>query len=258
MCHSSFRQLLRCALIILSLLCASASHAETVTVFAAASLKESLEAIARPWEVATGHKVVISFAASSALARQIEAGAPADVFISADLDWADYLEKKNLLQPGSRVALVRNSLVLIAPASSTVNVTLTPGVKLAPLLKDSRLAMGNPAVVPAGKYGRAALESLGAWQEVKDKVAGAESVRAALALVSRGEAPLGIVYRTDALADKGVRIVATFPAASHPEITYPAARVAGSKSAAAQAFLTHLSSPEAKAQWLRFGFLPAQ
>lgn len=234
---------------------ATPSRGEQVTVFAAASLKESLEAIARPWEAATGHKVVLSFAASSALARQIEAGAPADLFISADLDWADYLDKKNLLAPGTRTNLLRNSLVLIAPADSKVELKLAPGVKLAPLLKDSRLAMGNPDAVPAGKYGKAALEKLGGWEDVKTKVAGAESVRAALALVSRGEAPLGIVYRTDALADKGVRVVDTFPANTHPEIIYPAARIAGSRSAAAQGFLAHLASAESTAVWQRFGFI---
>jgi molybdate transport system substrate-binding protein len=253
-----FRLFCLCSAIAWSMAAALPARAETVTVFAAASLKESLEAIARPWEAATGHKVVISFAASSALARQIDAGAPADLFISADLDWADYLEKRNLLAPGSRINLLRNSLVLIAPADSKADIKLVPGVKLAPLIKDSRLAMGNPDVVPAGKYGKAALESLNAWNDIKSKVAGAESVRAALALVSRGEAPLGIVYRTDALADKGVRIVDTFPASTHPDIVYPAARMAASKSSAAHTFLNHLASPEAKAVWQRFGFTPAK
>lgn len=232
--------------------------ADTVTVFAAASLREALEAIARPWQSATGHRVVLVHAASSALARQIEAGAPADLFISADRDWADHLDKRGLLAPGTRTELLRNRLVLIAPAGSAVQVTLAPGQRLAPLLGGTRLAMGHPEAVPAGKYAKAALQALGAWEDVKDRIAAAESVRAALALVSRREAALGIVYRTDALVDRGVRVVDVFPAGSHPDILYPAARVAASRSGAAPAFLAHLQGEEARALWLRHGFLPAR
>jgi molybdate transport system substrate-binding protein len=232
------------------------ARADTVTVFAAASLKESLEAVAKDFEAASGHKVVISFGASSALARQIEAGAPAEIFVSADLDWADYLDGKKLLAPGTRLNLLKNTLVLIAPASSTTSLKLAPGVNVAQALGNNRIAMANPESVPAGKYGKAALESLGAWAGVKDKVAGAENVRAALALVSRGEVPLGVVYRTDALADKGVRIVDTFPETSHAAIVYPAAVTTNAKQRAAKALLDYLSSAAAKPVWQRYGFTP--
>lgn len=225
-------------------------------VFAAASMKESLEAVARQFEAASGHKVVISFGASSSLARQIEAGAPAHLFVSADTDWLDYLDGKRQLAPGTRINLLKNQLVLIAPAESRASIKLGPGVNLASALGDRPLAMANPDVVPAGKYGKAALQSLGAWQTVANKTARAENVRAALALVSRGEASLGIVYRTDALADKGVRIVDTFPASSHAPIIFPAALTAGTKSSAASAMLAHLASAGAKPVWQRFGFEP--
>ena len=237
---------------------ASQARAETVTVFAAASLKESLEAQARKYEAKSGDKVVISFAASSALAKQIEAGAPADIFLSADLDWADYLDKKSLLTPGTRTNLLNNELVLIAPAVSTISPKLEKGLNLAALLGKERLALANPDAVPAGKYGKAALEALGAWEGVRNQLAPAENVRAALALVSRGETPLGIVYRTDALADKGVRIAGVFPAGSHPAIVYPAALIAPSKSASAKAFLAYLASPEARTVWERYGFSMAK
>jgi molybdate transport system substrate-binding protein len=235
---------------------AQLAHAGTVTVFAAASLKESLEAVAKDFETVSGHKVVISFGASSALARQIEAGAPADLFVSADLDWADYLDNKKLLVPGTRFNLLKNTLVLIAPASSNTALKLAPGVNLAQVLGNNRIAMANPESVPAGKYGKAALESLGAWAGVKDRVAGAENVRSALALVWRGEAPLGIVYRTDALADKGVRIVDTFPETSHAPIVYPAAMTTNAKPGTAKALLDYLSSAAAKPVWRRYGFAP--
>ncbi len=247
------RLLHRVALAFLATLPLSALAAD-VTVFAAASLKESLDAVSKQFETATGNKVIISYAASSALAKQIESGAPADLFISADLDWADYLDQRKLLAPGSRVNLLKNELVLIAPVASTVSVKLAPGLDLATVLGKERLAVANPDAVPAGKYGKAALQSLGAWQGVEDKLARAENVRAALLLVSRGEAPLGIVYKTDALADKGVKMVAAFPAGSYPPVTYPAAMVAGAKSTAASALLKFLSTPEARTTWERFGF----
>ncbi len=229
-----------------------------VTVFAAASLKESLDAVARKFEADTGNKVIVSYAASSALAKQIESGAPADIFISADLDWADYLDQRKLLTPGSRANLLRNDLVLIAPAASAISVKLAPGLDLAAVLGNERLAIANPDAVPAGKYAKAALQVLGAWQGVETRLARAENVRAALLLVSRGETQLGIVYATDAFADKGVRIAATFPAGTHPPIVYPAALVAGGKSPAAGALMTFMAKPETRTIWERFGFKAAQ
>jgi molybdate transport system substrate-binding protein len=228
--------------------------AADVTVFAAASLKEALDAQARQFAAATGNRVVISYGASSALAKQIEAGAPADMFISADLDWMDYLGERKLLRPDTRVNLLRNALVLIAPASSTSKLTIVSNFGLAAALGTEKLAMANPDSVPAGKYGKRALMSLGVWNSVERQVARADNVRAALALVSRGEAPYGIVYRTDALADKGVRIVDRFPDATHPAIVYPAALVATSQSTAARQLLEYLRSASARATWEKYGF----
>ena len=191
----------RLAALAFCLVLAPCASADTITVFAAASLKEALDAAAKPFEDSTGNKVAVSYAASSALARQIEAGAPATLFISADLDWVDYVEKRGLAVPGTRRNLLGNDLVLIAPAASTAALKIAPGFDLAAALgKDGRLALANPDAVPAGKYAKAALTKLGAWPGVEGRVAPAENVRAALALVSRGEAPLGIVYRTDAMA----------------------------------------------------------
>jgi len=244
--------------VLLACLGAHAATAAEVVVFAAASLKEALDAQARAFETATGNRVIVSYAGSNALARQIEAGAPADLFISADLDWMDYVDQRRLLMRDTRVTLLRNTLVLIAPAASTSSLEIRPGFALAAALGQDKLAMANPDSVPAGKYGRSALEALGAWSSVERQVARAENVRAALALVSRGEAPFGIVYATDALADKGVRIVGTFPADSHPPIVYPAAIVASSRSAAAKPFLDRLRSPQAREVWERYGFRSAQ
>ena len=232
----------------------AAVDAVNVTVFAAASLKEALDEQARQFEARTGDKVVVSYAASSALARQIEAGAPADVFISADLDWMDFLDQRGRLAPGTRVTLLRNTLVLIAPASSDVKLKIGPAFGLAAALRTGRLAMANPVSVPAGKYGRSALESLGVWAGVEKQVARTENVRVALALVARGEAALGIVYGTDAFAEKGVRIVDTFPANTHPPILYPAAVVAASLSPAARPLLEYLRSPAAVPTWRKYGF----
>jgi molybdate transport system substrate-binding protein len=231
---------------------------EPVTVFAAASLKTALDALLTPCGGGAGVPFRISYAASSTLARQIEEGAEADLFISADLDWMDYVGQKGQVMPGTRVDLLRNSLVLIAPASSKSTQKIGPGFPLAAALGSGKLAMANPDSVPAGKYGRSALEHLGVWGSVEKQVARAENVRAALALVSRSEAPYGIVYATDAFADKGVRIVDTFPAASHPPIVYPAAIVASSKSPAAKPLLEFLKSAPAKATWEKYGFLLAQ
>ena len=231
-----------------------AASAANVLVFGAASLKDALDAQVVAFTSATGHTVVVSYGASNALARQIEAGAPADVFIAADLDWMDYIETKGLVQPGTRVDLLRNTLVLIARADSKSTLRIGPGFDLAGALGTEKLAMANPDSVPAGKYGKAALQSLGVWTRVDKQVARAENVRAALLLVSRGEAPFGIVYGTDARADRGVRIVDSFPAASHPPIVYPAALVARGKSTAAEAFLDYLQSPSAQLVWKRSGF----
>lgn len=237
---------------------ASALHAATVTVFAAASLKESMDAQARAFEARGGDRVVVVYAASNALARQVEAGAPADVFVSADLEWMDYLDQRGVLAPKSRVTLLRNTLVLIAPAASKANVKIGPGFALADALGGGRLAVANPDSVPAGKYAKHALEALGVWPSVQNRLARTENVRAALALVSRSEAPFGIVYATDAMADLGVRIVDTFPAASHPPIAYPAALIGPNPSPAAKALLAFLRLPEAAATWRRYGFGLAQ
>ena len=225
-----------------------------LTVFAAASLKNALDAVSAAWTAETGKTATISYAASSALAKQIEEGAPADVFVSADLDWMAYLSERGLIRKDSEVRLLGNRIVLIAPADSAVTAEIAPGFDLAALLGDGRLAMANVDAVPAGKYGKAALTSLGAWDGVADKVAQAENVRAALALVSTGEAPLGIVYRTDAAADPAVRIVGTFPEDSHPPIVYPAAVTSEAKSADAAAFLAFLQSETAAGLFEAQGF----
>lgn len=227
------------------------AHAQSLTIFAAASLKDALDDVVRSYPAA---KVVVSYGASSALAKQIENAAPADVFISADLDWMDYLQTRNLIDKSTRVNLLRNRLVLIAPANSDAKLEIKPGFALAQALGDGRLSMANPDSVPAGKYGKAALQHLGVWTAVAGKVAPAADVRAALVLVSRGEAPFGIVYRTDAIADKNVRIVGEFPDGSHPPIIYPAAVTAGSKNAHARPFLKYLGSPAAQAIFAKYGF----
>ncbi|ODN71318.1 Molybdate-binding periplasmic protein precursor [Methylobrevis pamukkalensis] len=209
---------------------AAAARADEVTVFAAASLKTALDEIAAAWKAAGGGEVRVSYAGSSALARQIEQGAPADVFVSADLDWMAHVRDKGLVRAGTEVRLLGNAIVLVAPAGSQGPVDLADPLALAAALADGRLAMANVDAVPAGRYGKAALTALGLWRSVEAKVAQADNVRAALMLVSRGEAPLGIVYATDAAADPGVRIVARFPADSHPPIVYPAAVLAGAAS----------------------------
>jgi molybdate transport system substrate-binding protein len=225
-----------------------------LVVFAAASLKNALDDIAGQWQRESGKKTVISYAASNTLIKQIEQGAPADIFISADLDWMDYGQQKGLIRPDSRSNLLGNRLVLIAPKDSSISATIQPGLDLAALLKGGRLAMGNVDAVPAGRYGKAALEKLGAWNGVKDKIAQAESVRAALVLVARGEAPLGIVYQTDAASDPSVKIVGTFPESAHPPIIYPIALTKESTNPEARAFLSYLRSPAARAAFERQGF----
>jgi molybdate transport system substrate-binding protein len=231
------------------------AQAKELVIFAAASLKNALDEATAAWVKETGKPAPrISYAASNALAKQLEQGAPADIFLSADLDWMDYAAGKNLIRPETRISLLASRIALIAPADSTAAVALTAGVDLTPALGAGRLAMGNVESVPAGKYGKAALEKLGGWDKVKDKVAQADNVRAALLLVSRGEAPLGIVYATDAAAEPKVRVLATFPADSHPPIIYPVAVTKDSGNPDAQAFLTWLRGNGPKAVFEKQGF----
>jgi molybdate transport system substrate-binding protein len=232
----------------------SGASARDVVVFAAASLKNALDEASAAYQRETETKVLVSYAASSTLAKQIENGAPADLFISADLDWMNYLQQRGLIKAETRLTLLGNRLVLIAPADSTANIEIRPGFALADLLGNERLAMADPGAVPAGKYGKAALEKLGVWASVAARVAPAEDVRAALLLVSRHETPLGIVYATDAAADQGVRIVAVFPQDSHPPIVYPAAEVATGTNPAAAAWLAYLKSDRARPFFERQGF----
>lgn len=235
---------------------ADAQDRETrvLLVFAAASLTNVLGDLSKAYETAHGVPVKLSFAASSVLARQIEAGGKADVFISADQEWMDYLQSRGLLDIPSRRDLVRNRLVLIAPADSSIDLKIAPGFKLAETLGRRRLATGDPDTVPVGRYARSALLSLGVWEEVQDRLVRADNVRSALMFVARGEVPLGIVYATDASADSKVRIVDTFPESTHAPITYPGAALAGSGTPA-RTFVQFLAAPQARDTWRRFGFL---
>jgi molybdate transport system substrate-binding protein len=238
-----------------ALLSTPARAQEPLLVFAAASLKNALDEINAAFRAARGVEVRTSYGASPALARQIEQGAPADLFVSADLDWMDYLDTRQLVRAGTRVNLLGNRIVLVAPKDTRLGeVDLAPGVDIARLLAGGRLAMAQVETVPAGKYGKAALEALGAWAGVADRLAQTENVRAALLLVSRGEAPLGIVYRTDAAADPAVKVLGTFPDTTHPPIVYPAALTATSRSAAAGDYLAYLRSPAARAVFEGQGF----
>ena len=225
-----------------------------VVVFAAASLKNALDAINTQWQKETGKKAAISYAASPALARQIEAGAPAQMFISADLDWMDYLAQKSLIKANTRSNLLGNRIVLIVPKDKAQAVEIKPGFDLAKILGDGRLSMANIDAVPAGKYGKAALEKLGLWASVSSRIAQAENVRAALLLVSRGETPAGIVYQTDAAADANVTIIGTFPEDSHPPIIYPIALTANATHPDAAAFLGYIRSAKAKPLFEAHGF----
>ncbi len=224
-------------------------------VLAAASLQEALTNAADVW-AAKGHpRPVISFAASSALARQVEAGAPADLFLSADEEWMDYVSARRLLRSGSRVSLLTNRLVLVAPAGSTLRLSITRGFPLARALgANGRLAMADPASVPAGKYGQQALSALGVWPAVARRLARAENVRAALVLVARGEAPLGIVYATDARAFPALRVIGVFPQTSHAPIRYPLAALARSTNPEGEGFRRFLLSREGRGIFQRFGF----
>jgi len=230
------------------------AFAEDLLVFAAASLKNALDDADAAYQKQGGSKVTVSYAASGPLAKQLENGAPADLFISADLDWMDYAQSKGLIKTETRLNLLGNRLVLVAPANSSAKVEIAPNFELGALLGDGRIAIGDPQSVPAGKYAQTALEKLGAWDQVKGKAAKAESVRAALALVSRGEAPLGIVYETDVAADPGVKIVGIFPVDSHPPIIYPIAVTAITKNAEASKYLAWLRSDAAAPFFEKQGF----
>jgi molybdate transport system substrate-binding protein len=223
-------------------------------VFAAASLSNVLNELSTSWTSTSGVNVKLSFAASSVLARQIEAGGKADVFISADQEWMDYLEARNLIDKPARRNLVGNRLVLIAPADSKIRLKIGPGFPLATALGSGRLATGDPDTVPVGRYARSALISLGVWDQIQDRLVRADNVRSAMMFVARGEVPLGIVYTTDALVDSKVRIVDTFPTNTHAPITYPAATLPGARSEAAT-FVAFLASPAAAESWKKFGFL---
>jgi len=233
---------------------APARAASDLVLFAAASLTDAMNEIVGRYQAQGGAHVVASYASSSDLARQIEQGAPADIFISADELWANYLDQRGLLDKGNFVPLLRNDLVLVASADSAVTLSIGPHFPLAAALGDNRLAVGDPDHVPAGIYAKAALRSLGVWEEIEPKLARAASVRAALLFVERGDCPLGIVYRTDALSDRKLRIVGQFPADSHPPIIYPAALVAGRKTPESLAFFHYLLSRDASEIFRKFGF----
>jgi molybdate transport system substrate-binding protein len=230
------------------------ASADDVVVFATASLKDAIEAIDTAFAAETGKSAVVSVAASSALARQIEQGAPADVFISADLAWMDHLAERGLVRADTRTDLLGNSLVVVGPAGTTVVLEVAPGFDLAGALAGGRLAVGDVKSVPAGRYAKAALESLGVWDSVAGNLAESENVRAALLLVSRGEAPLGIVYRTDARADPSVAVVGTVPGDAHPPIVYPVAVTAESRNPDAAAYVDFLKGPTARAIFEAAGF----
>ncbi|MBX9758139.1 MAG: molybdate ABC transporter substrate-binding protein [Beijerinckiaceae bacterium] len=243
-------------------LCALAPNAAQAqgagpVVFAAASLKNALDEVSAGFAKDAGKPAPrLSYAGSPALARQIEQGAPADVFISADTDWMDYLEGKRLIRNGARVDLLGNSIVLVAPAAARVDLAELTVASLARALGGGRLALADVKTVPAGRYAKASLEKLGLWDAVKDKLAQSENVRAALVFVARGEAPLGIVYSTDAAAEPRVRVVAALPRDSHPPIIYPAAVTSASTHPDAGSFLAYLAGPQASAAFVRHGFVP--
>jgi molybdate transport system substrate-binding protein len=233
---------------------AQKAQRDDLVIFAAASLKNALDAANTQWQKETKKTAKISYAASSALAKQIEQGAPAQMFISADLDWMNYLTAKNLIKADTRSNFLGNRIVLVAPNDKAQPIEIKAGFDLAKVLGDGRLSMANVGSVPAGKYGKAALEKLDVWASVSRKIAQAENVRAALLLVSRGEAPAGIVYQTDAAADPGVAIIGTFPKESHPPIIYPIALTAGTDHPDAGAFLAFLKSARAKPFFKAQGF----
>jgi len=244
------------ALLLTLLVAAPSVAADKITVFAAASLTDALNAIDAAYKARSGTEIVASFASSSTLARQIEAGAPAEVFLSADTKWMDYLDKKSLIEPGTRHDVLGNKLALIAPSDSPVaTISIDRTLDWQHLLgADGRLAVGDPDHVPAGIYAKEALTNLGAWNALQPKLARADDVRGALALVEHGEAPLGIVYVTDARISQKVKIVGVFPETSHSPIVYPFAIVKGQASPGVQAYFRFLSGPEARTVFNRYGF----
>lgn len=256
-CGSVRRLRLLCCGAFLLVAASGQSLAVDITVFAAASLKEALDANLKAFGADTRHQVRVSYAGSNALARQIEHGAPADLFISADEEWMEYLEARKLLVPGTRRNLVGNRLVLIAPAASPLKLAIAPNFALAAALGNGRLALANPDNVPAGKYARAALTQLGVWTAVEKTLTRSENVRASLVLVARGEVPLGIVYATDAAAEPRVRVVDIFAATLHLPIVYPAALLAGRKNPATLALLDYLGGAAARSVWVSCGFIVA-
>ncbi|MGR3747370.1 molybdate ABC transporter substrate-binding protein [Paracoccus sp. (in: a-proteobacteria)] len=250
---------LSAALAVTGAICAgllsSSAAAEQITVFAAASMTNAMARIEQDFEAGTGHDLVVSLAGTSVLARQIQQGAPADIFISANADWMDALEQDGLIEPGTRFDLLANALVLVAHGKDAKPVAIGPDTDLAGLVGDGRLAMALVDAVPAGIYGKASLESLGLWDSVAPAVAQADNVRAALRLVATGEARLGIVYATDAVAEKDVSVIGSFPADSHPPIVYPAADIAGRDLPAETEFLDYLRGPQAREAFEQQGFV---
>jgi molybdate transport system substrate-binding protein len=232
-----------------------AQSGDPVVVYAAASLKNVLDDAMARWRSRSGQPVVASYSHAPALAKQIEQGAPADIFISADTDWMDYVDKLNLIDRKTRVDLVGNGLVLIAASDDPVRLQLAPGADLAGATGDGRIAVCTIASCPGGKYAKAALEGLGIWDAVKPKLIDQETIRVALAAVARGEARFAIVYSTDAAIEPKVRVVDRFPPGSHPPVVFPAAIVAGSKHPGAAAFFEFLRSPEGSAVFEKYGFV---
>lgn len=257
--HRSFRRILMPLTVAFAAFVTTAAspvavRAEQVTVFAAASLKTALDEIAVTYKADTGNTAVVSYAASPALAKQIEQGAPADIFISADHDWMSYVAERSLIKPETRTDLLGNAIVIVAPKDEPVSLTVEKGFDLKGALGGGRLAIGAVDTVPAGKYAKSALAFLGVWDTVAGSLAEAENVRAALQFVARGETPLGIVYRTDAAAETSVTIVGTFPAESHTPIVYPMAVTSAATSAAAEDFARYLTGTAAAAIFQKAGF----
>jgi len=245
-------------LLVLACILTAPAHAaddrsQEILVFAAASLTNVLDEIGAAYTQQTRRPVKFSYAASSALARQLEAGARADVFFSADLEWMDYVQARSLIDRTTRRNVLGNRLALVAPADSKIELKIAPGFALVAALGNGRLATGDPESVPVGKYARTALTSLGVWNDVADRLVRADNVRSALAFIARGETPLGIVYETDAKVEKRVRVVGFFPADSHPPIVYPAAVTAQARPAAGQ-FIDFLQSAPAQEAFKKYGF----
>lgn len=252
----AFRKLLGALVLACALLVpahAADEPKQQLLVFAAASLTNVLDEIGAAYTQQTRQPVKFSYAASSALARQLEAGANADVFFSADLEWMDYVQARSLIDRNTRRNVLGNRLVLVAPADSKIELKIAPGFRLAEALGNGRLATGDPESVPVGKYARSALTSLGVWNDVADKLVRTDNVRSALAFIARGETPLGIVYETDARVEKRVRVVDFFPADSHPPIVYPVAVTAKARPAARE-FVDFLQSAPAQAAFKKYGF----